>query len=367
MLNQAAHRQLRCWNMGLLLGLILSLAAGCGSKPKGAKSDSQTQAKAEKEKQEQAAKKKLEEEAKAKAAAAAKKKADADAALAKKNSLIATAPPKDKKRSEGFSTSVQGREGFGNSEWRGSMSNTSGTGMGSSLGVGNDSSFDRIESEIRAAAGDRKTLVVFICDNAASQLVGRLADRASRMLKGAGSTSTVQQNLSAAVVSFGDEVKVLTPQPVGDAADLSKALNEVKGSSPAGKLAYKAVATAAETFGKYRKDHEVLFVMLAEDATADEESLKSAVASLKRDAIPVYAFGNAEPFYSKNLKAEAGKPLAASWAPGAHHGLHAGAFAGFGLCRQRLREFWVGTHLPFDRRQILPLARPFQHRLGDRS
>ncbi len=142
-------------------------------------------------------------------------------------------------------------------------------------------------------------------------MVGRLADRVSRLLKGSGTASTVQQNLSAAVVSFGDEVKVLTPEPVTEGAALAKAMNEVNGSSTPGKLAYKAIATAADTFAKYRgQDYEVLFVILADEAAPDEEALKTAVAKLKRDYIPVYAFGSPEPFYSKDQKIVPGKPAA---------------------------------------------------------
>lgn len=292
------------------LALLLSSAVGCGEKKAKPKSDKAV-AKAEQAKLEQAkAKAAAEEKAKADAA---KKKAEQLPPIGSK-SMIATAP-KDRKRSEGFSTSVQGREGFGSSTFQGGLGTTASSGMpGAAMGLGSDSAFDRVEAEIRAAAGDRKTLVVYICDQAASQMVNRLADRASRMLKGTGAPSTVQQNLSAAVVSFGDEVKVLTPEPVSDGAALAKAMNEVKGTSPAGKLAYKAVATAADTFGKFRgQDYEVLFVMLADEAAPDEEALKTAVAKLKRDYIPVYAFGSPEAFYAKNQTIAPGKPAGASW------------------------------------------------------
>jgi hypothetical protein len=309
MLTSAARRHLG-W-LSCCLALVLSAGVGCNEKKAKPKSDAKAVAKAEKEKLEQAKAKAAEEE---KAKAAAKKKAEQLPPIGSK-SMIAT-PPKDRKRTEGFSTSVQGREGFGNSEWQAGLgsSNSSGMSGGGAMGLGSDSAFDRVEAEIRAAAGDRKTLVVYICDQAASQMVNRLADRASRLLKGSGTASTIQQNLSAAVVSFGDDVKVVTPSPVNDSASLAKALNEVKGNSPPGKLAYKAVATAADTFGKFRnQDYEVLFVMLADEAAPDEEALKTALAKLKRDNIPVYAFGTPQPFFSKDLKISAGKPAGASW------------------------------------------------------
>ncbi len=305
MILNSATRRLSSWlTCCLALSFVLALVVGCDDKkPKSKKtSDAQAVAKAE-----QAQQKAAEEAAKR----AAKKQAEPLPPLGSKSMLAI--PPKDRQRTEGFRTRVQGQENFGNSEWQGSLNNGSSRG-GGSPGMGNDTAFDRIESEIRAAANDGKTLVVYICDQAASPLISRLADRASRLLKGSGTPSTVQQNLVAAVVSFGNDVQVLTPQPVSDGAALVKVLNEVKGTSPPGKLAYKAVATAAENFAKYRnQNYEVLFVMLAEEAVADEESLKAAVANLKRSYIPVYAFGSPEPFFAKDQQQTAGKPAGASW------------------------------------------------------
>lgn len=309
MLTCAARRHLGWLNCCLALGLSLGMAVGCNEKK--AKSKKSTESTTPVAKQDSAKAKAAELE---KAKQAAKKKEEALPPVGSK-SMIAAPPAKDRKRTEGFSTSVQGREGFGSSQFQGGLGGTTSTGMGGgAMGLGSESAFDRVESEIRAAAGDRKTLVVYLCDQTASQMVSRLADRASRMLKGTGTPSTVQQNLAAAVVSFGDEVKVVTPEPVTDGAALAKALNEVKGNSTPGKLAYQAVATAADTFGKYRnQDYEVLFVMLADEAAPDEQALQTAVAKIKRDYIPVYAFGRPESFYSKDQKASPGKPAGASW------------------------------------------------------
>ncbi len=71
---------------------------------------------------------------------------------------------------------------------------------------------------------------------------------------------------------------------------------------------------AAQEFGKFRdQDYEVLFVLVATEAEADEEQLKQVAPLLKRNFIPVYSSGRPEPFYAKGLKPVEGKPATASW------------------------------------------------------
>ncbi len=112
MLTCAARRHLG-W-LSCCLALVLVGSVGCNEKKSKSKSDAKAVAKAEQAKLEQA-----------KAKAAAEEKAKADAAKKKAEQLppvgskgfVATAP-KDRKRTEGFSTSVQGREGFGSSTFQ---------------------------------------------------------------------------------------------------------------------------------------------------------------------------------------------------------------------------------------------------------
>jgi hypothetical protein len=171
---------------------------------------------------------------------------------------------------------------------------------------------DRIERELKDALSVRPTLVVWLFDQssaagptrralitAAAQMHARLADPApskSRGSKDAGKPNPPRHRLSTAMIAFGREVKVLTPEPVDIAGQLptEKSVGEEDGS---GKLAYTAVHTAAERFAGYRKrGHEVIFVLVAHAAGADETNFKSAVATLKSAAIPVFGIGPAAPF-----------------------------------------------------------------------
>jgi hypothetical protein len=171
---------------------------------------------------------------------------------------------------------------------------------------------DRIERELKDALSVRPTLVVWLFDQsqaagatrralitAAAQLHARLAGQTSS--KTPASNDAPKANLKrfkllTAMVAFGSEVKVLTPEPVDDAGPLSAA--EAVAEEPAAStLAYAAVHTAAERFAAYRKrGHEVIFVLVANGAAADEAKFKSAVEMLSRAAIPVFGIGPAAPF-----------------------------------------------------------------------
>lgn len=298
LINRLAARHQVCCVFGFML---LSLVIGCNEKPKSKKkpTDATPVAKQDQKAPKTTGNKPADDKA-AKEKAAKEKAAKEKEKEAKLRAEELNAGWSNPNISRSSQKSFQPVNNGGNS--------------GGYTSTGDGGGFDRVEGEIRSAAGDRKTLVVYICDQAASNLVNSVADRASRLLKGTGPASKIQENLSAAVVSYGDEVKILTPEPITDGAALARILHEVRGNSTPGKLTYQAVNKAAETFGSWRgKDYEVLFVILAEEAQTDEEFLKQAVAKLRRDYIPVYAYGSPVAFYSSQQKASPGKPAGASW------------------------------------------------------
>jgi hypothetical protein len=102
--------------------------------------------------------------------------------------------------------------------------------------------------------------------------------------------------LTTAIIAFGDEVKVLTPEPV-DAAGGLPAAETIPEKAAVGTLAYTALQVAAERFAAFRmRGHEVVFVLVAHQAAADEAKFESLVAMLNRANIPVFGIGPAAPF-----------------------------------------------------------------------
>jgi hypothetical protein len=176
---------------------------------------------------------------------------------------------------------------------------------------------DRIERELKDALSVRPTLVVWLFDQspaasptrralvtAAAQLHARLTEQAppgSQRSQEAPKSNAQRLKLSTAMIAFGREVKVLTPEPVDEASRLPAAETIVETiaeeAATAGALAYRAVHIAAERFAAQRmRGQEVILVLAAHGAAADEATFKSAVAILNRAAIPVFGIGPAAPF-----------------------------------------------------------------------
>jgi hypothetical protein len=168
---------------------------------------------------------------------------------------------------------------------------------------------DRIERELKDALKVRPTLVVWLFDQsqaagstrralvvAAGQMHKRLVSGAPGKRGAAKEDDAKPGKLLTAMVAFGSQVKVLTPEPIAD-GDQLPAAEAIPEESAASTQAYSAIHAAAERFAKYRKQgHEVIFVLVAHRAAADEEKFNSATAILRRSAIPVFGIGSAAPF-----------------------------------------------------------------------
>ncbi len=167
---------------------------------------------------------------------------------------------------------------------------------------------ERIERELQDALKFRPTLVVWLFDQSAAagpvrrgvassalQISSRLANG---IAAGGGSSSpdSGPNKLSTAMIAFGSEVNVLTPEPISDSERLPRA-DAITEQVAAATQAYAAVNKAAKLFAPYRlRGQEVIFVVVAHSAVADETNFLSAIEELNTKAIPVYAIGPAAPF-----------------------------------------------------------------------
>jgi hypothetical protein len=167
---------------------------------------------------------------------------------------------------------------------------------------------ERIARELKDALQLRPTLVVWILDQSAAagtmrRAVASAAVQMPSRIAGqeAGSPTPIvagdaANKLSTAIIAFGTSVHVLTPRPIADAEKLPdpSAIEEV--STPPTQ-AYAAVNKAAELFAPYRlHGHEVVFVLVADRAVADEANFISATKGLSKVAIRVFGIGPAAPF-----------------------------------------------------------------------
>src|SRR5439155_3734891 len=103
--------------------------------------------------------------------------------------------------------------------------------------------------------------------------------------------------LSVAIVAFGKEVTIVTPEPIDDlsqASSLASGIGEEAADSP---LTFTAVSKAAEQFLPYRnKGYAVIFVIAADSNGRDWSKLDEVIPKLSRMAVSVYGIGSAVPF-----------------------------------------------------------------------
>jgi hypothetical protein len=166
------------------------------------------------------------------------------------------------------------------------------------------SAAEKIAAEIRDALQLRKTLVVWLVEQTpeSSTLASNMADQIGRIMQEIAPASA--GNLEMAVVSYGSDVNVLTPEPVADAQKLRSALTAIKdrkGEAGNSSLDDKVVTSTAliqavEKFLPFRmQGSEVLFVIIGSSAD-DARSADEAIVAFKRAAVPVYGVGPAMPF-----------------------------------------------------------------------
>jgi hypothetical protein len=156
---------------------------------------------------------------------------------------------------------------------------------------------DQISAEIRDSLSLRKTLVVWIVEQTseAMPLAKNVAERIPALLEDLHSTDG--NALEMAVVTYGDQVNVLTPEPVEQASAIRKALQMGAGKRAEKIMLNTALQQAADKFLPFRKrGFEVLFVVVGVASGDDREAADQAIASLARAAVPVYAIAPAIPF-----------------------------------------------------------------------
>ncbi len=160
---------------------------------------------------------------------------------------------------------------------------------------------ERIEREVADALDVGPTIVVWLFDQSAASksLRGVLTPAAARMpqrITAKIAEDKPKHKLLSAVVAYGSQVNVQTPEPTDDAGKLSAAVNITEDAQPSTQ-AYAAVAKAAELYAPFRsRGYEVIFVIVAQDAANDEPNFKKAIAALRSASVPVFGIGPTVPF-----------------------------------------------------------------------
>ena len=123
-----------------------------------------------------------------------------------------------------------------------------------------------------------------------------LSNYRTRILQGAKQGRAASENtLQTAIIAFGNKVNVLTEGPIDDADKLPDPAQIEEEPGPSNQ-AYAAIHRAAELYAPLRtQGREVIFVLVAGSATADEANFTSSVAILNKAVIPIFGIAPAAP------------------------------------------------------------------------
>ncbi len=195
------------------------------------------------------------------------------------------------------------------------------SGSDSFLGNSDESrGFHAIAGEIADLLKLKKTLVVWLIDQSpgsseirasASRQIATIGEEA---IKKAKAVDGKANPLSVAIVSFGKEVNVVTPEPVEDlsqAASLASGIGEDQTDNP---LTFTAVSKAAEEFLPYRtKGFQLIFVIAANHNGRDYDKLDEVLPKFHKAVVSVFGIGSAVPL-GREARAPADKTPSESFA-----------------------------------------------------
>ncbi len=105
--------------------------------------------------------------------------------------------------------------------------------------------------------------------------------------------------VQSAVVAFGQQTHVVTPVPPSRQSKVKTLIREIESDESGTENVFKAVATAAATFKRFRfekEKHNLVMVIVTDERGDDDEHLDSAVKLCSDAGIRVFCLGHATPF-----------------------------------------------------------------------
>ncbi|MCA8986163.1 MAG: VWA domain-containing protein [Planctomycetaceae bacterium] len=168
---------------------------------------------------------------------------------------------------------------------------------------GVEGAMDRLTMEIAASLKDKPTLAIWLFDASQSLNERReaIAKRFEIVYKQLGMFDLEKQGktpLETAVLSYGEETKFITDQPVRDVKDLVKAIREIKPDTSGKEFVFDAVNKATNRWSSYKTKlrRNVMMIIVTDERGDDLQNLEVVINTNKRLGIPVYCVGNAAVF-----------------------------------------------------------------------
>jgi hypothetical protein len=187
-----------------------------------------------------------------------------------------------------------------------------GAGVGTSGAAG---AIDRLTHEILMSLEERKTLVVWMFDQSGSlnRQRAEIHDRFDRiyeelgLIEASGNPAFAKYEdkpLVSSVVSFGNNVNLVTKKPTDNLAEIKEAIASIKQDDTGTERVFSATYLAAQEYASYRQvDAEtgepirnVMIIIFTDEKGDDQEGLEKTIDITTRNEMPVYVVGVPAPF-----------------------------------------------------------------------
>lgn len=174
-------------------------------------------------------------------------------------------------------------------------------GVTDKVGSGATGVMDRLTFEITQSIKERQTLVIWLFDAS-----GSMKERRNEIVK---RFSTVYKQLDqqratdglyTAVLSYGEKVNFLTPEPVKEVGPLIELVEKIPDDTSGKEVVFEAVGKSVEKWRTFRKNegawNKLVFIVTDERGDDAEQHLESVIALCKRAKTRVFTVGNAAIF-----------------------------------------------------------------------
>jgi hypothetical protein len=101
--------------------------------------------------------------------------------------------------------------------------------------------------------------------------------------------------LLTAVVSFGQERRILTKEPTGDLEAIKAAISSVHLDESGIEMTFSTVAEIARRYGRYHRNgerYQTMTVVVTDEVGEDESQLENAIAQAREASMPVFVLGS---------------------------------------------------------------------------
>lgn len=160
---------------------------------------------------------------------------------------------------------------------------------------------DRIAVEILRKMEGGRTLVVWAFDASGSLVSER--ERLNKYIDGVyehvlqldKDQLAEHDGLLTAVVSFGKDRKILTPEPTSDRQVITSAIAGVPLDKTGFESTFQTVGEIAKKYGRYTKDklaYRTMVVVVTDEVGDDKDNLEPAIAACNAVKMPVYILGS---------------------------------------------------------------------------